>query len=71
MGADGIYFLCSSETPWFKPVDRLASDTVKTRVLDKEVPFWFRNIHISVFTPKIRKKTILGTFKAFPMEQKC
>ena len=61
MAADGIIFYVPRESALVKPVDRFG------RVIRQNACFGsrtclpvFRNIHISVFTPKIAKNPNLG-----------
>ena len=69
MAADGIIFYVPRESALVKPVDRFGWVIRQNACFGSRtcLPV-FRNIHISVFTPKIAKNW--GIFNAFPMENK-
>ena len=46
--------------PWSNPWADFGERYVKTRAVAEEVPLGFRNINISVFTPKVAQNPSFG-----------
>ena len=71
MAADAIIFCGPRDIALVQPVDRFGQVTRQNaRFGTRRCLLGSRKLNISVFTPKIAKNPIFGTFNAFPMEIK-